>query len=399
MIIEQSRRLDGVSEYYFSTKLRQIAEMQSRGLAVINLGIGNPDLPPSDATVKALSVSAQNPAHHGYQGYRGIRQLREALAAWYQKLYGVALDVEREVLPLLGSKEGLTHISLAFLNPGDEALIPDPGYPAYAVATQLAGASVRHYVLREENNWLPDFTALEGTDLARVKIMWLNYPHMPTGTTAPEGVFLQAIAFARKHKILLCHDNPYSLVLPHGKPRSILSCEGAKDLAVELNSLSKSHNMAGWRVGWVSGRADYIDAIVKVKSNIDSGTFLPVQHAAIEALKNPDTWHAQRNAEYATRRHYVHQMLDTLGCRYRADQAGMFVWARVPERYAEAADLCDALLDEAHVFVTPGFVFGQSARQFIRVSLCASVATLQQTCERAKTFMLSRATVQVEGPR
>jgi len=399
MIIEQSRRLDGVSEYYFSTKLRQIAEMQSRGIAVINLGIGNPDLPPSDATIKALALSAQNPAHHGYQGYRGIRQLRDALASWSERLYGVTLDAEREILPLLGSKEGLTHISLAFLDPSDEALVPDPGYPAYAAATKLAGASVRHYELLEENGWMPDFRALEATDLSRVKIMWLNYPHMPTGTPARAGMFAQAIDFARRHRILLCHDNPYSLVLPSGKPMSILGSTGSKEVALELNSLSKSHNMAGWRVGWASGSADHLDAIVKVKSNIDSGTFLPVQHAAIEALKNPESWHAQRNAEYATRRHYAHQMLDSLGCRYAPDQVGMFVWARVPDRYADASVLSDGLLEQAHLFMTPGMVFGHSGKQFIRISLCASVATMQEACERVKSYMLSHASLPVEGRR
>ena len=386
MIIQPAGRLASVEEYYFSRKLREIRRMETEGHHVINLGIGSPDMMPSEATIEALMNSARNPRHHGYPGYKGLPELRRAIATWCKKSYGVVLNPDTEVLPLLGSKEGIMHVSMAFLNPDDEVLIPSLGYPTYASTARLVGARIRNYGLDEKNNWLPDLETLRKEDLSHAKLMWINYPNMPTGAAATDELFTSLITFAHEKKILLCHDNPYSMVLPDGPVRSILAFDGAKETAIELNSLSKSHNMAGWRVGWVAGSADYLNAILKVKSNVDSGMFIPIQHAAIEALNNPRIWHEERNADYKQRRSEVWKILDALGCRYRTGQVGMFLWARIPDKYRDAELLADKLLEIAHVFVTPGLVFGESGRRFIRVSLCAETGILKEALRRVEEF-------------
>src|SRR5690349_31985 len=334
MIIKQSKRLQDVKEYYFSQKLQQIRELEKSGKKIINLGIGNPDMNPSENTINELIRSAQNPKNHGYQSYKGVPELRKAIADFYNETYSVTLNSETEILPLLGSKEGITHISLAFLDAGDNVLVPDPGYPTYSSVSKMTGAKIIPYNLTEENNWMPDFRQLEITieklkrKKEKIKLMWVNYPNMPTGIEATQECFETLIAFAKKHKILICHDNPYSLVLNNGKPKSILNLPGAKEVAIELNSLSKSQNMAGWRVGWIAGKKEYIDTILKVKSNVDSGMFLPIQHAAVEALKNLSSWHTKRNEEYKRRREKVWELLDLIKCDYSIHQVGMFVWAK-----------------------------------------------------------------------
>ncbi len=387
MIISAASRLDNVSEYYFSKKLQEIRGMNERGLNVINLGIGNPDMSPSEATIEKLISSARNPKSHGYQGYKGIPEFRSAIAGWYLKTYGVKLNSEDGILPLLGSKEGIMHISMAFLNPGDEVLVPDPGYPTYSSVSNLVQAKIRTYNLDENNNWFPDLKALAASDLSKVKIMWLNYPNMPTGAKASDAMFKEVIAFAKQYKILLCHDNPYSLILPDGAPKSILAYEGAADVAIELNSLSKSHNMAGWRVGWVAGNKDYIDTILKVKTNVDSGMFLPVQHAAVEAFNNTPEWHEQQNAEYAKRRDKAWELLDALGCKYDKHQVGMFIWARVPESIKSVEEYVDLFLQKANVFITPGFIFGDNGNRHIRVSLCSSIPAIGEALERIRKVL------------
>jgi LL-diaminopimelate aminotransferase len=399
MIIKQSKRLKDVQEYYFSQKLQQIRELEKSGKKIINLGIGNPDMVPSGNTIDALIRSAQNPKNHGYQSYKGIPELRKAIADFYSDTYNVTLESESEVLPLLGSKEGITHISLAFLDAGDKILVPDPGYPTYSSVSKMVEAKIIPYTLAEKNNWMPDFNQLE-TIIERlkrkkekVKLMWVNYPNMPTGAEATNECFEKLISFAGKNKLLICHDNPYSLVLNNGVPKSILRFPGAKEVAIELNSLSKSQNMAGWRVGWIAGKKDYLDTILKVKSNVDSGMFLPIQHAAIEALKNPAAWHTKRNDEYKRRREKVWELLDALQCNYAVQQVGMFVWAKIPHSAVllrrKAAtpgseQFAERILREASVFVTPGFIFGKNGDDYIRVSLCSPVAILEEALERIK---------------
>jgi LL-diaminopimelate aminotransferase len=387
MIIPPAHRLDNVSEYYFSQKLQQIREMNASGLNVINLGIGSPDMSPSEATIAKLTEVTNKAGSHGYQGYKGIPEFREAIARWYKKIYDVTLNGEKEILPLLGSKEGIMHISMAFLNQGDEVLIPDPGYPTYSSVTNLVQAKIREYSLDEKNNWAPDLKALDATDLTKVKIMWLNYPNMPTGAKATDSLFRDVILFAKKHKILICHDNPYSLILPDGKPKSILAYEGAFDVAIELNSLSKSHNMAGWRVGWVSGNKEYIDTILKVKSNVDSGMFLPVQHAAAEAFNNSQQWHDEQNAAYANRRDAAWKLLDALNCRYDKNQVGLFVWAKVSDEIPDVANYIDNFLQKANVFITPGFIFGKKGERFIRLSLCSTEKVFAEALQRILKIM------------
>jgi LL-diaminopimelate aminotransferase len=372
MIIQPATRLDKVSEYYFSQKLQEIREMNSRGLNVINLGIGNPDLLPSENTIARLIEVAKQPKSHGYQGYKGIPELRTAIAKWYHKIYGVNLLPDSQVLPLLGSKEGIMHISMAFLNEGDEVLVPNPGYPTYSSVSNLVGAKIRYYSNEESINWQPDLKKLEETNLSNVKMMWLNYPNMPTGAQATDGLFIELIAFAKKHSILLCHDNPYSMILPDGPPKSILSYPGAFEVAIELNSLSKSHNMAGWRVGWVAGDAAYINAIVKVKTNVDSGMFLPVQHAAVEAFNNTSEWHQHQNDAYVKRRIKAWELLDALHCTYDKKQVGMFIWAKVPSDVGSVETYIDRFLQKANVFITPGFIFGPKGERYIRLSLCST---------------------------
>ena len=392
MIIKQSKRLNDVQEYYFSQKLQQIRQMEAGGKKIINLGIGNPDMFPSENTVEELIRSAKDAKSHGYQSYRGIPELRKAIQGFYQETYGAAVDNETEILPLLGSKEGITHISLAFLDAGDKVLVPDPGYPTYSSVSKMAGAKILHYDLTEKNNWKPDVKALSSkvkSQKGKIKIMWVNYPNMPTGAEATDECFEQLIAFAKKHKILLCHDNPYSLVLNNGKPKSILSYPGAKDVAIELNSLSKSHNMAGWRVGWIAGKKEYIDTILKVKSNVDSGMFQPVQKAAAEAFKNPASWHNKRNEEYKRRREKAWELLDLLQCDYSIQQVGMFIWAKIKNPKTSSESFVEKILQEANVFITPGFIFGKNGEGYVRVSLCSDVKTIEEAITRIKNVIAS----------
>ncbi|MDX2287051.1 MAG: aminotransferase class I/II-fold pyridoxal phosphate-dependent enzyme [Bacteroidia bacterium] len=381
MIISTADRLAQVSEYYFARKLAELRQREAAGESIINLGIGSPDLPPSDDTIRELINASLEPGVHGYQSYRGLPQLRKALAAWYLSTYGAALDPEQEILPLMGSKEGIMHVSMAFLNPGDQALIPDPGYPTYTSNTRLAGGEPLFYRLSAENGWLPDLDALEQMDLRRVKLMWINYPHMPTGASATPELFGALVRFARRHRILLCHDNPYSLVL-NPEPRSLLALPEARGAAIELNSLSKSHNMAGWRIGMAAGDAAYINAILQVKSNMDSGMFLPLQRAAVQALKSSYAWHAERNDEYRLRRETVFGLLRAIGCTFDPGQCGLFVWARIPEDAASGEALSESILNRTGVFITPGFIFGSAGERYVRVSLCASQARLREALER-----------------
>ncbi|GAB3830094.1 pyridoxal phosphate-dependent aminotransferase [Pontibacter rugosus] len=384
MIIPKANRLQQVQEYYFSRKLAEVRALQAQGKHIINLGIGSPDLAPSEATVAALMQSAQQATSHGYQSYSGISRLKQAIQQWYLQLYQVSLT-EQEVLPLAGSKEGIFHTSMAFLNPGDKVLVPNPGYPAYAAAAHLAGAEAVLYTLDETTEWLPQKQELERIiEAGGIKMMWMNYPHMPTGRAADTSTFKWLIALTQKHDLLLINDNPYSLVLHEEPPLSLLSIAGAKDNCLELNSLSKSHNMAGWRVGTVLGQEEYLAAILAVKSNLDSGQLLPVQEAAIAALQNAPAWHAERNAVYAERRQLAHKLLREINCTYPPNQVGMFVWARVPEEVADVEEYLDMLLYELGIFLTPGKIFGSQGNRYVRLSLCAPTEQLQEAINRIK---------------
>jgi aspartate/methionine/tyrosine aminotransferase len=382
--IATASRLGTVEEYYFSTKLKEIASLRAVGIPVINLGIGSPDLAPSAATIQALTESAENPANHAYQSYQGIPALRQAFANFYAKHYGVSVDWNQEILPLIGSKEGIMHIAMAYLEPGDETLIPNPGYPTYQAACALAGATVRTYELAEEGNWLPDLEALGQQDLSRVKIMWVNYPHMPTGAKADTGFFTRLRDFAIQHNILLVNDNPYSFIL-NEQPMSMLSIPGMKEVAIELNSLSKSHNMAGWRIGAAIGKAAFLQPVMKFKSNMDSGMFLPLQEAAAKALEADSTWFENQNTLYQERQKLVFQFMDIVGCRYDSAQTGMFVWAKVPDEYASGYALSDKILAENAVFITPGGIFGTQGNGYVRISLCAKEDVFKEAIERINT--------------
>jgi LL-diaminopimelate aminotransferase len=386
MIIQKAERLNSVREYYFVRKLEEIASLNKEGKNVINFGIGSPDLAPSQETTIALSQAAAQPGVHGYQPYRGIPELREKIAGFYFNTYKVKLDPNKEVLPLMGSKEGILHLSMAFLNPGDEALVPNPGYPTYTSLTTLIGAKVRYYDLKEESGWYPDIDALKKEDLSKVKIMWLNYPHMPTGTEVKKEVLEQLVKFAAEKKILLCYDNPYSLVLNKKAPLSLLAIDGAKDVAVELNSLSKSHNMAGWRIGMMLGKEEYLNAALTVKSNIDSGMFLGLQKAALKALENPEEWHVERNRVYGERREWIYKIFDLLGFEYSKDQVGLFVWGKPKNKEAipDIAKFVDEILYSAYVFFTPGEIFGSNGKGFLRASLCVPVEKIKEAYERLK---------------
>lgn len=377
-------RLNTVNEYYFSIKLKEVAEMNAQGKNVISLGIGSPDLPPSPETVKQLSeVAAQSDAH-GYQPHVGIPQLRKAFADWYKKAYKVDLDPAKEIQPLIGSKEGILHISMAFLNPGDSVLVPNPGYPTYTSVSRLIGANIVPYDLEENNNWQPDFEALEKTDLSNVKLMWVNYPNMPTGANGSLPLFQKLVAFGKKHGILIVHDNPYSFIL-NNNPISILQVEGAKEICIELNSLSKSHNMPGWRLGMIASNPQYIQWILKVLSNIESGIFKPMQQAAVAALNNSKQWHKENNIEiYADRRKYAEEIMDMLGCTYDKNQVGMFLWGKIPDTYKSSEELADKILYQANVFLTPGFIFGSKGERYIRISLCCNKPMLKEALERIK---------------
>lgn len=384
MIVKPADKLQYIQEYYFSRKLKEIREMVLQGKPVLNLGIGNPDQSPSVATIDALKHSAENFKNHGYQSYIGIPELRKAIADWYKNTYDVSLNPENEILPLLGSKEGITHISQAFLNPGDKVLIPNPGYPSYESATRLAGGIPIYYDLNESNGWSPDFSKLRKEDIESAKLLWINYPNMPTGTKGSIQLFEQILAFAKQNNLLVINDNPYSLILNEGQPLSIFQVEGAKDIAIELNSLSKSHNMAGWRIGMLLGHSDYLNAVLKVKSNVDSGMFLPMQEAAIKAFENDDSWHIARNDVYKKRLIIAQQIMESLGCTVQPNQVGMFLWAKIPNKWGDSGELADKVLYEANVFITPGFIFGDKGNRFLRISLCSPEEMLITALNRIK---------------
>lgn len=391
-----SKRLEGIGEYYFSRKLREIDELNKAGKNVINLGIGSPDLPPHPDVIRVLQEESAKPNVHAYQSYKGSPVLRKAIASWYREWYGAEVDPETEILPLIGSKEGIMHICMTYLDEGDGALVPNPGYPTYRSAVKLAGGSYVEYALREEGGWLPDFDELErlvvkgaphgSTDrepAGRIKLMWVNYPQMPTGKLPDQALFERLIAFGRKHDILICHDNPYSFIL-NDDPMSLLSVQGAKETALELNSLSKSGNMAGWRVGMLCGSKQRIDEVLRFKSNMDSGMFLPVQLAAAKALSLGRDWYDGVNAVYRERRGKVFQLLELLGCSFSQSQVGMFVWAKIPAGYADGYALSDKVLHGAGVFITPGGIFGSAGDRYIRVSLCAPAERFQESIDRIK---------------
>jgi aspartate/methionine/tyrosine aminotransferase len=388
MQMKVADRLNGIGEYYFSQKLRDIELLNQQGKAVINLGIGSPDMAPHEEVLLELNQQSTKANVHAYQSYKGVAALREAIAAWYRKWYQVELDPAAEILPLMGSKEGIMHICMTYLNEGDAALIPNPGYPTYRSAVKLAGGTVLEYELTENNDWFPDFTALKKMDLKRVKMMWVNYPHMPTGKLPSQDLFQELVDFGKQHDILICHDNPYSFIL-NDNPMSILNAKGAMDIAIELNSLSKSHNMAGWRIGMLCGAKERIEEVLRFKSNMDSGMFLPLQLAAVKGLALDETWHEALNDVYRKRREKVYELLDLLGCKYSKEQAGLFVWAKVPDTSVNGFDLSDKILQEADVFITPGGIFGSAGEKYVRVSLCSSEAQLQMAIQRIQKSKVS----------
>lgn len=380
-----SERLNGIGEYYFSQKLREIAQLNANGKNIINLGIGSPDMPPHPDVIKVLQEESAKPNVHAYQGYKGVPELRNAFSNWYQKWYNVSLDPETEILPLIGSKEGIMHICMTYLNAGDQALVPNPGYPTYSSAVKLSGGQCIAYDLKEENKWYPDFNAIEKSleKNNKVKLMFVNYPQMPTGQLPDMKLFENIIAFGKQHNILIVHDNPYSFIL-NDNPMSILAVSGAKDVAVELNSLSKSHNMAGWRVGVLCGAKDKIDDVLRFKSNMDSGMFLPVQLAAAKALQLGKAWHDDLNSVYAKRRALVIGLLESINCKPAPNQAGMFVWAAIPSSYKDCYELSDEVLYGTNVFITPGGIFGSAGEKYIRVSLCSTEEKLKQAIGRVQ---------------
>jgi len=386
MKVKPAERTESVREYYFSQKLRQIDQMRKDGADIINLGIGSPDQPPSSQTIDKLASAAHKPDAHGYQSYAGIPALRRAFAGWYARYFKVNLDPEKEILPLMGSKEGIMHISMAFVNPGDEVLVPDPGYPTYSSVTRLTGGSIRYYELEEGKGWLPDIDKIKDSGVEKVKMMWINYPHMPTGARANRKIFDDLVRFANDNSILLCNDNPYSFIL-NNEYLSILSADGAMETAIELNSLSKSHNMAGWRIGMVAGHSEYITSILKVKSNMDSGMFRALQEAAVEALESPAGWYEQVNAIYSRRRRIVEEIMTLLDCSFDRSQTGLFVWGRIPAKKEDSEKFVDDILTGTHVFLTPGFIFGNRGNRYIRISLCADEPTLEKAKARIKEFL------------
>ena len=380
--IKPAERLSLVSEYYFSRKLKEVAQMNAEGKDIISLAIGSPDMPPSKQTIQTLCEVANRPDTHGYQPTMGTPELRKAMADFYKRWYGVELNPATEIQPLIGSKEGILHVTLAFVNPGEEVLVPNPGYPTYTSLSKILGAKVVNYDLMEDNGWQPDFEQLEKMDLSRVKLMWTNYPNMPTGGNARMETYERLVDFARRHNIVVVNDNPYSFIL-NEKPMSLLQVEGAKDCCIEFNSLSKSHNMPGWRVGMCVTNPTFISWILKIKSNIDSGTFRGIQLAAAAALTNEEEWHHEANIEtYARRRKYAEQIMDVLGCTYDPNQVGMFLWGKIPDSYANCEELTERVLHEARVFITPGFIFGSKGERYIRISLCAKEEKMQVALER-----------------
>ncbi len=384
--MEVAQRLNGIGEYYFSQKLREIDGMNKEGKNVISLGIGSPDMPPHPEVIKVLQEESAKPNTHAYQSYKGSPVLRNAIAAWYKKWYAVNLNADTEILPLIGSKEGIMHICMTYLNEGDFVLIPNPGYPTYKSAATIAGGKCMEYNLTKENNWLPDFKEIENNlYVNRVKLMFVNYPHMPTGQLPSKEVFEQLITFAKKYNILLVHDNPYSFIL-NDHPMSMLSLPGAKDCVLELNSLSKSHNMAGWRIGSLCGAKEKIDDVLRFKSNMDSGMFLPLQLAAAKALELGEDWHAEVNKVYTVRREKVFELLSLLKCDFATDQAGMFVWAAVPSAYKDGYELSDKVLYGANVFITPGGIFGSAGEKYVRVSLCCKEENIDAAIKRISSL-------------
>ena len=381
MNIKPSERVASVQEYYLQRKMKEVAALNAAGADIVSLGVGGPDMPPPPAAVETLCAEARRASTHGYQVTAGIREYRDAWARFYARHYGVELDPDTMIQPMIGSKEAILHITMAFINPGDIALVPDPGYPTYTSASRLAGAVVRPYSLTAENGWMPDFDALEQTPLEGVKLMWLNYPHMPTGTPALRSVFEKAVEFGRRHDIVIAHDNPYSFIL-NDAPMSILQVPGATDVALELNSLSKTFNMAGWRLGMVASNPQYIGWILKVKSNVDSGQFKPVMLAAAAALDADDAWFYALNASYTERRSIAERIMTALGCTFDPSQRGLFLWGRIPDSEAGSEAMADRVLRDYRVFITPGFIFGKNGERYIRISLCAPPARLEEALRR-----------------
>lgn len=383
MNIQTSKRIDTVNEYYFSRKLKEIELLNQTGEKVINLGIGSPDLDPDKSVINTVINSVQQVSHHGYQSYRGINELREAISRWYKKIYNISIDPNKEVLPLMGSKEGIMHISMTYLNEGDEVLIPNPGYPTYTSATTLAGGTPIFYHLKEDNNWNIDLDEAEKLITTKTKLMWINYPNMPTGTAGSLEILEKLILLAKSKNILICNDNPYSLIL-NNSPYSLLKIEGAKDVVIELNSLSKSHNMAGWRLGMMVAQEKRVNEVLKFKSNMDSGMFLPIQHAAIAALNVDDDWYKKNNLIYQKRKEKALELLDALNCTYSENQVGMFVWAKIPDSVKNSSIFSDLILQQSRVFITPGIIFGSQGERFIRVSLCSNEDTLDRAIQKIK---------------
>ncbi len=387
--MEVAKRLDGIGEYYFSQKLREIDELNKQGKQIINLGIGSPDQPPHPDVIKELNAQSQLPNVHAYQSYKGSPILRNAISSWYERSYGVKANPDSEILPLIGSKEGIVHICMTFLNEGDAVLVPNPGYPTYRSAVKLAGADVIEYHLVEERNWFPDFDELKRViNSNRIKIIFVNYPHMPTGQLPSKDLFRQLVAFAKENNILIVHDNPYSFIL-NDQPMSMLEADPGKEVVLELNSLSKSHNMAGWRVGMLVGSKERIDQVLRFKSNMDSGMFLPVQLAAAKALTLGKEWNDAVNAVYMARRKKIYALLDVLGCTYNSQQAGLFLWAAIPSQYKDGYALSDEVLYKANVFITPGGIFGNAGEKYVRLSLCATVEKIEDAISRIVKSQLS----------
>ena len=386
--IEPAEHIKSVSEYYFSVKLQEVAKMNAEGQNVISLGVGSPDLPPSENVVEELCRVASCNNIHGYQPYTGIPELKQAYADWYKKAYNVELS-NSEVLPLIGSKEGIMHVSMAFLNVGDSVLVPNPGYPTYTSVSNLMRANVISYDLLESDNWMPDFDSLEQMDLSGVKLMWVNYPNMPTGANSSYELLEKLVAFGKKHSIVICHDNPYSFILTD-KPRSILEIEGAKDICIELNSMSKSHNMAGWRMGMLASNEQFVNWVLRVKSNVDSGQFRAMQMAAIKALEAPMQWHDNMNLLYEQRRIWAFKIMTLLGCKFDENQVGLFVWAKIPTYEKGSKELIDEILAQARVFITPGAIFGSNGERYIRISLGSPAAKIKEAYERVADFLVNR---------
>lgn len=390
-MIQPANRVTEIQEYYFSRKLKEVAQLNAEGKDIISLAIGSPDMPPSKQTIDKLCEVAQKSDTHGYQPTVGIPELRKAMAEFYKRWYDVDLDWATEIQPLIGSKEGILHVTLAFCNPGDEVLIPNPGYPTYTAINKILGTKITYYDLREDNGWQPDFEALEKMDLSHVKLMWTNYPNMPTGAPAQKETYEHLVEFARNHNIVVVNDNPYSFILNQGEKLSILQIPGAKECCIEFNSMSKSHNMPGWRVGMLATNAQFVSWILKVKSNIDSGTFRALQLAAAQAYDNTQEWHMQANiSTYSKRRAMAEEIMRMLGCQYDAHQTGMFLWGRIPDEYDDAEQLTERVLHEARVFITPGFIFGSNGRRYIRISLCAKDDKFQEAVERVKAVFANR---------